>query len=303
MTKRTLKKRLSKKQLVALSRLKIAALDGLGRTGAGILGILPLRSRSVLKQNLNPKGYLDYAERRIAMQVDTVCSFYRLGSCAKEPETVRWIEEQIRPGDVFYDIGANVGAYSFVACVAGESRVRVIAFEPSFATFAQLSKNIFLNNCLDEVLPLCIALGDETKVSEFNYTDLTAGSARHWVSESNGAKEDTRSVVFKQPILSYRLDDLIEQFGLDPPDMIKMDVDGFELQILQGAAKTLQNQRLRSILVEVVIDDQEGSNPIVEYLASKGFILSARYQRGSGNLCNCIFFNSLAKNRDTEVER
>ena len=50
------------------------------------------------------------------MNIEDSLTFHRTNSaCRKEPDTVRWIEEYLSEGDVFYDIGANVGAYSLVA--------------------------------------------------------------------------------------------------------------------------------------------------------------------------------------------
>ena len=57
--------------------------------------------------------------------------------------------------------------------------------------------------------------------------------------------------VFRQPVMTFRLDDLIDTFRLPPPNHIKLDVDGGELAVLEGAARALRAPSLRSVLVEV----------------------------------------------------
>ena len=91
-------------RLIRRSRVRAAGaiLAGLRR--------LPLDVLSIVKSDLRPVGRLDYAASRIDMCVNSPWQLYRLRSCAKEPETVQWLESMVRPGDTFYDIGANVGA-------------------------------------------------------------------------------------------------------------------------------------------------------------------------------------------------
>jgi hypothetical protein len=57
--------------------------------------------------------------------------------------------------------------------------------------------------------------------------------------------------VFQQPVMMFRLDDLIERFALPLPNHIKLDVDGGELAVLDGASRTLGSPTLRSVLIEV----------------------------------------------------
>ena len=74
---------------------------------------------------------------------------------------MRWIEGFVGPGDVFYDIGANVGAYSLIAARATANRARILAFEPVPSSFLDLSRNVALNACADSVVALPFALWSE----------------------------------------------------------------------------------------------------------------------------------------------
>lgn len=77
---------------------------------------------------------------------------WRARSCAKEPWTVEWLRGAVRPGEVLYDVGANVGTYALVA--AKHAPARVVAFEPGYANFARLCDNIRLNGCQHAIVPV-----------------------------------------------------------------------------------------------------------------------------------------------------
>lgn len=118
------------------------------------------------------------------MALDSSMQFPRLNACKKEPETVEWIETFFNEGDVFYDIGANVGAYSFVAHAITNGLCKVFAFEPSFSTSDSLCKNIILNKCTNEIFPLQISLSDDTEIKRFHYHDIAPESSMHLLQDN-----------------------------------------------------------------------------------------------------------------------
>ncbi len=139
---------------------------------------LPDSVKLAIKTELEIVGKLDYDQQEILLAIESAIEYgIRTNSCKKEPETVQWIETLIREGDVLYDVGANVGAYSLVAAKFFNHKVKVYAFEPSFVNFAQLCKNVVLNRCSDCLYPLQIGLSDRTGVETFNYQNLDAGGA------------------------------------------------------------------------------------------------------------------------------
>jgi FkbM family methyltransferase len=172
----------------------------------------------------------------------------RLSACAKEPFTIEWIHSRIAAGDVLYDIGANVGAYSLVAARKPGGGARVFCFEPSYASVASLCANIVLNGVAGHVTPMPIALSDTTAMNVFSLRDLEPGAARHVLGHRDGEDEPT---LYEQPVLTCRLDDVVAWFGLPLPNHIKLDVDGGELAVLEGASRTLTSPALRSILIEI----------------------------------------------------
>lgn len=250
---------------------------------------LPLKTRVAFKESTEVVSLLDWKKGKIRMSVESREEFLRLQSCIKEPETVDWLQEMIRQGDVFYDIGANVGAYSLVAFFAAAGQAQVYAFEPSFSTYAQLCKNIFLNAAQGKIVPICTALSRYTQLVDFGYSDVRAGAARHGMGAELSRVDLSLRPVFTQPVLAYRLDELVEQFGFEPPHLIKIDVDGYELDVLEGAVKTLAAPTLRSVLIEIDLSKPEIAQAEVEFLEGHGFHLLSRHQHGDAELYNYIY--------------
>jgi FkbM family methyltransferase len=253
----------------------------------------PDRSRIMAQERLNGRRALvrplDYADGSIRLGVSSMVELAtRLRSCGKEPETVGWIHEHVRPGDVLYDVGANVGAYSLVAARHTAGAAKIYAFEPSATTFAQLCRNIALNGCVDCVIPFPAAFGAENAVLSFNYTSMESGAARHSVGSASDRGMPFQPA-YTQPILVYDMDGFIETFKLDTPTHIKIDVDGTELEIVRGAQRTLGNPRLRTLMIELDwgTPEADATRAIIE---NAGFELALRTSHDAEQgIANCLF--------------
>ena len=291
MIKNLLKKTLTPEQYGRLAGLKrrLAGDDLLTQVRAAMLHrTLPATALLDLKNEINVIERMDYARGDVLLGVDSRIEYEtRLHSCKKEPDTVEWIETFLRPGDVLFDVGANVGAYSLVAAKFFGGGVRVYAFEPAFLNYTQLCKNVCLNGCQGSVVPLPVALSDKTALGIFNYHNLTPGGALHTLGAAVDHKGEAFVPAFTQHIIGYRLDDLLGQFHLPVPTHIKIDVDGIELEVLEGARGTLSHPSLRSVIVE--LEAGEGERRITELLTSKGFELHSKHGRWTPGMLNCIF--------------
>lgn len=212
---------------------------------------------------------LDFPDTPIQLRVTSKPERLRLRACAKEPWTVDWIRYAVGTGDVFYDVGANVGAYSLVAAKKTAGASRVVAFEASYENVAALCANIVLNDVADRVTPLPVALANVNSLSVFNLLSMAPGAARHSL-DGNAAEGPP---AYAQPVLTYRLDDLVALLGLPAPTHLKLDVDGGELAVLDGAARTLASPCLRSMLLEV---STELSEAVTHVLETHGFRLHSR---------------------------
>ena len=215
---------------------------------------------------------LDYERAEIYLRLGSFTELERTRSCAKEPWTVEWIEQWIRPGETLYDIGANVGAYSLVAAMAPGVGARVVGGEGAYSTYGALSDNVVLNGVADRVTALPVALGARTTLETLHLRDLDAGAAMH----DFGGTHVEGGHAYSQPVLTYRLDELIASLGLPPATHLKLDVDGTELAVIAGAADTLRSPALRSAMVEM---DTGMEEPIGAALAEYGLELQQRSQR------------------------
>jgi FkbM family methyltransferase len=270
----------AKQLAVSTLRMRAAAASVLARAIRVPLRLLPIAVQANLKHAFAPVARLDYRAHRILLHVDSAGALYRTQACRKEPETIRWIEEYVRPGDVLYDVGANVGAYSLIAAKHCGGNVRVLAFEPSFASYAELCCNVVLNNCETSVIPHAICLTEAPGPVVFAHSSLEPGSALHLA----GGREEMSGVAaaYRQETLGLSVDVLVTQLGFPVPNHMKIDVDGTELNVLRGAAGTLDSERVRTIQVEVSPQDPSAAE-VTTLLVKKGFRLACDTARGGGD--------------------
>ena len=286
--KRLLKKYLPKTYLKFLEKL-ISKLS-LESLIVGFIKSLKIERAVKIKQDLFFLGRLDYPHDRILMKLDSFVQIGRLSACKKEPETVAWIEKYMQPGDKFYDIGANVGAYSFVACSVAKNDCLIYAFEPSYSTYNALCENIQINSKQGEIIPVNVVLMDRTSLFSFHYSSLLPGTAMHDISGDVHDSHAQTTSKYTQTILGYRLDDLVSQFKFSMPNLIKVDVDGTEYEVLRGAANILASDDVRTLLVEI---DESLPDDIIHFLAEKGFGVEEKHSRGkSTRWHNYIFTKS-----------
>jgi FkbM family methyltransferase len=253
------------------------------------LRFLPTEAVARFKGSINPATYLDYDKASIRLAADNLMSFQRSNSCKKEPETIHWLEENIKEKDVFYDIGANVGAYSLVADKFCNGDITVYAFEPSFSTFQLLCKNIILNNCQNSIFPYMICLSEKEQLETLNYFSVDAGQSKHTIGNNYidcTGKHFTPE--YRQIIFGYSIDFLVRWRGFAPPNLIKLDVDGTEIDILRGASETLKNGTVRSILVEASPEEPHGEQ-VLSFLHNTGFVLDREVKHGATTISNLIF--------------
>ncbi len=218
---------------------------------------------------------LDYPSSEIRLRSTSDHVATRAKSVQKEPFTVRWIEEQLRSGEVLYDVGANVGAYSLIAAKAHKGRVKIYAFEPVFASYADLCWNVLYNACEESVMPLPFALAKETGPLMMGLSSLRSGAASHDPHPVLSGAAGTQ----RFPFLAFKLDDLISATGLPVPNHLKLDVDGAELDVLKGAVSTLRAPTLRSLLVE--LNAQAEADGILAFIEEAGLLLKNRFGRAN----------------------
>jgi len=173
-----------------------------------------------------------------------------------EPDTTAVVLYNLHPDRYFIDAGANTGWFSLAA--APHSR-GVLAFEPYPPYFDVLSKNIQRNG-LENVRALCRAVGEVAQ--EVWLTDST--DARNRIMRESG-DQDVR------PVQMTRIDD---EVGDEPVACMKIDVEGYEYQVLQGAEKVIEQSR--PVIVAEIKDKRKGwyggtFRKTAKWLAARGY--------------------------------
>lgn len=151
-----------------------------------------------------------------------------------EFEDMGFLLHFLREDDTFFDIGANVGSYTLLA--SGVTRCKTLCFEPSPITFKILSDNIKLNKFVSKVTAYNLAIG--SRVGHLNFTE----------------NEDTtnRVVTSSDSCLSIKVEvKTLDDFSDDIPSLMKIDVEGFETEVLNGATNILSNPKLKAIIIEL----------------------------------------------------
>jgi FkbM family methyltransferase len=184
----------------------------------------------------------------------------------KEPDTIRWIDE-FKPSDVFWDIGANVGVFGLYA--ARQLGVLVLAFEPSADNYAVLCRNIEINAFQDQVIPYCVALAGGTKLGVLNSPLREMGASLHQFGQKGQTSRywNGGNTTSAQGVVGFSIDDFIGQFRPPFPTRLKIDVDGLEWPILQGARNTLCDRRLKSVMAELPLSDEGERNRAIRWLS------------------------------------
>jgi|TARA_Y100000294_G_scaffold33248_1_gene28698 FkbM family methyltransferase len=177
-----------------------------------------------------------------------VDDFYR-----KEPETIEWINsfktstEEI----IFWDIGANLGLYSIYAA-AKYDKIKVISFEPSTSNLRILSRNISINNLQDKIMINQLPLGNKSfNFSPFRERKFGEGESNNSFNSQTNFEGKHLNSENSYKLLGTSINSLLEQKILEIPNYIKIDVDGLEHFILEGASNYLNHPNIKSLQIEL----------------------------------------------------
>lgn len=186
----------------------------------------------------------------------------------KEPDTLWWIEKFGSDG-AFVDIGANIGLYSLYFAKIHKSKV--YSFEPSINNLEMLTTNIFNNQLEKKIDVFPVALTNKILNSTFKMPDKSAGSALAAFGVDYGWDGKPIQIEFSHKTLGLTLDLLLELNLIEQPALIKIDVDGIENLILEGAERVLRNAECRHVLLEVNPNFVSHAIACENLLATAGF--------------------------------
>lgn len=142
----------------------------------------------------------------------------------------------LRPNDLFVDVGANVGAYSLLS--AGVCKSTTIAIEPSPKAYQNLLLNLRINNLSDIVKTHKIGIGSKETVAFLNLS--TAGNMSY-VTMDGYSTNDLNEIEL------HPLDKIVSDGN---PILVKIDVEGYEYQVLSGMKRILSSSTLKAIIIE-----------------------------------------------------
>jgi FkbM family methyltransferase len=149
------------------------------------------------------------------------------------------VRNYLRPGMIVADVGANVGYYTLLAVSCIGTSGRVIAFEPAERPRRRLISSL---SGLQNVSIVDCALGAVPGVASI-YIDRDADNDTPTMVPSEGG--------VAVPVRVTRLDDSMDEFGVDHLDLLKLDVEGWEPHILDGASRLLARGAIGAILCEL----------------------------------------------------
>jgi FkbM family methyltransferase len=172
----------------------------------------------------------------------------------------------LQPGGTLFDVGANAGVHSVRVARRG---FRVMAFEPVAANYLVLEKNIARNRLADRITPLRVALGEVERTVRMP-SGFSTGS--HVVAGSEVVGSGAFEMVSMRTIDAFRAES-----GLRP-SVIKIDAEGYELRVLEGARECLRADR-PPLLLEIAEEwtTRFGYRPaeIVRFLREHNYVCSA----------------------------
>ena len=185
----------------------------------------------------------------------------------------------LRAQDLFVDIGANVGSYTILACRA--IGARGYAIEPVPETFRRLLSNVRLNGIDERVM--CLNVGASSE-SGFLHFKTGLDTTNHAMADGDQAAGTIRVAV-------STLDEVLRR---ESPALIKIDVEGYETPVLQGASETLRNPALHSVILEL-----NGSGR--HYGFSEQKILATLFDRGFKSYTYDLFTRCLIDLQGTSL--
>jgi FkbM family methyltransferase len=210
---------------------------------------------------------------------------------------LREIRQSLRSRNdlVVYDIGAHTGRYAR-AIASASSVCQVVSFEPIPESFEQL---VQATSHLGKVLPINLALGDTSREAKFLQNNARASSsllpmlARH--SEEFPFTAGTHEIMV--PV--RRLDDIIHERGLRSPDVIKLDVQGYEDRVIRGGPEAFGSARWCHLELSLIAlyEDSLQFDELYRIVADLGFTLAEFTDQLFGKSGNALQVNVLFERR------
>ena len=233
-----------------MSKLLLRAIDYLPRSLTE--WILRQRNEHPLLRRLTARfaNSLRNREAQIAsgigkglfINVHSSAAAYVLGTF--KPELQTYLSSNVSAGKVFYDVGANVGFFSLLAARLTGPEGKVISFEPLPDNLLSLRENVARNHFVNvRILPCALGAANEERAFQVSERPT-------WGKLKGVGQEAPDRYLSDIKVTVRRLDDLVSEGAIPPPDFVKIDVEGAEVEVVEGAIETL-SQHGPTLIIEL----------------------------------------------------
>ncbi len=160
----------------------------------------------------------------------------------REPDHKFLIERELKPGMTVLDCGANIGYYALMMGKQVGDSGRIIAVEPSPNNYHHLSLNVILNHMEHVIETRHMGVSNESSMGQLFLSKHSNCHTFHPPSQATQEATTGRSI----PIPLRSIPDIVEEFGKF--DFLRMDTEGFEVEILEGLVRALEDESFRPTL-------------------------------------------------------
>ena len=192
-----------------------------------------------------------------------------------ESAVVGILRSTLCEGDVFVDLGANEGFFSMIASGLVGQKGRVFAIEPQERLWPVITQNIVLNDATNVVL-VPFAVSDVPGEAEIVVTPASNSGAASLVANSSMLSRFRP----KQKVLTRTLDELSGRYRFGEIGLLKIDIEGFELNALRSAEALLRSKAVRKMIIEIhpahLAALQQSPEEVIRLLERHGYSVESR---------------------------
>jgi FkbM family methyltransferase len=196
------------------------------------------------------------AQLRMKLELDEsrlnekpILDFLRTGALY-EPDVANLLVKVLRDGDVVIDVGANIGFFTVLASILVGPTGRIVAFEPSAENVERLRANLAYNDCKN-VTVVEKAVTDQVGEVEFFINSGNSGGHALWDIGQWPGYVEQNGIPLRVAVPATTLDAEWGRLRLPAPKVIKIDAEGADQRVLEGASDLLARQKPRFVVAEL----------------------------------------------------
>jgi FkbM family methyltransferase len=189
---------------------------------------------------------------------------FQFGNYAYEWNVKTVFNQHYKNYDVFIDVGANIGTYTIMFAVRG---LRTFSFEPAYENYKALNINILLNNLEKLSTIYNLGLNNKNTKASFSFDPLNTGASHLGTLPAETLEAEKRSISTEIQLIP--LDEMVSKMNLNQDDrvMMKIDVEGMEAEVIEGASDFIKNCKELFIVMESVHSGEDKLKSILNSFA------------------------------------